>query len=438
MAPILGTTAAEPTLAPVSPGERIVHLDVLRGIALFGVLIANIWLWFSGTIFRFPELMPKLTVLSPDSVAFFFVAIFVSGKALTTFSFLFGLGFAVQMMRAEAKGVPVVPVFSRRMAVLFAMGVVHAILLWYGDILATYALLGFVLLLFRNRGQKTVLVWALLLIVVVPLALTSVELVYSTLTAGEGAPVASEESAAVPAEPSDDETRDQVLLEGFISGEPTRIVQGNLVMLGDMYAPLRALRKFWLLGLFLIGLYVGRRRIFEDLAAHRTLLRRLIIWGFPVGLAATLGETALRVAFGGQEDTLAWFSLALAAIDIVATAPFAFAYIAAACLLLERSFWRRVLTPFASVGRMALSNYIGQTVICLLLYIGMGLMESGAHAVGLVLSCAIFGAQMVGSAWWLRRYRYGPLEWLWRSATYGRVQPMRLDQPVQTVQQVAR
>ena len=434
MASIEGTAQTPPDLAPVSPRERITQLDVLRGIALFGVLLANIWLWFSGTIFRFPELMPRLSQFSADTVAFFLVAIFVSGKAITTFSFLFGLGFAVQMMRAEASGRAVGPLFSRRMAILFVMGVLHAVFLWYGDILATYALLGFVLLLFRHRTDKTVLIWAVLLVAVLPPVHATVGVVIQS-NATEETEVVAGEKADDAVEPASDEASDAALLEGFISGEPGRIIRGNLLMLRDMYSPPRSIRKFWLLGVFLIGLWAGRRRIFENPAAHRTLLRRLVIWGFPVGFVATLAETGLRIAFGGPESPL-WLPLALAGVEVFSTAPFALAYIATATLLLERGFWRRMLTPFAPVGRMALTNYIGQTIVCLILYIGFGLMEKGGHALGLILSFAIFGGQILLSAWWLKHFRFGPLEWLWRSATYGRMQSMRVETPLRPADEV--
>jgi uncharacterized protein len=154
-------TSPEPApLTPVAPGDRILALDVLRGIALFGVLAANIWLWFSGVIFRFPDYNAEIWSLSPDGLAFLFVAFFISGKAITTFSLLFGIGFAVQMMRAEAKGRGIGRHHSRRLAILLLFGAIHAVFLWYGDILVAYALLGFGLLLFRRRSQRTALIWA--------------------------------------------------------------------------------------------------------------------------------------------------------------------------------------------------------------------------------------------------------------------------------------
>jgi uncharacterized protein len=134
--------APPPIPAPVASSERIVILDILRGIALLGVVIANVWLWFSGAFFLFPEYREQVIRLSLDAVVFNGIGVFVSGKAATTFGFLFGLGFAMQMLRAEARGTAGVTLFRRRLAVLLLFGLAHAVFLWYGDILFPYALLG--------------------------------------------------------------------------------------------------------------------------------------------------------------------------------------------------------------------------------------------------------------------------------------------------------
>jgi uncharacterized membrane protein YeiB len=145
-------------------------LDVLRGVALFGVVISNM-LWFSGLVFRFPAYRAETQGLSLDSVVYHVVAVLVSGKAIATLSFLFGLGFAVQMMRAQGRGLPVLPLYCRRLAVMFAIGLAHVIFLWYGDILTLYAMLGFVLIFFARRSDRTVLVTAGILLIALPLAM---------------------------------------------------------------------------------------------------------------------------------------------------------------------------------------------------------------------------------------------------------------------------
>jgi uncharacterized protein len=112
---------------------------------------------------------------------------------------------------------------------------------------------------------------------------------------------------------------------------------------------------------------------------------------------------------------------------VLSTTPFAFGYIAMATLLLDQARWRTVLGAFAPVGRMALTNYLAQTVICLAIFYGGGLVGRFQPALGLIIGTMVFVAQMGLSAWWLHRFRFGPAEWLWRSLTYGQLQPMRIE-----------
>ena len=158
------------SLEPVSAEERILTLDVLRGLALLGVIISNMR-WFSGLVFRFPAYRQYLQEFSLDSLAYHAVGIFVTGKAIATLSFLFGLGFYVQLFRAEQRGGPFVSVYCRRLAVLLMLGLVHMVLLWYGDILTVYAVFGFVLLWAARRSDRAVVIMAGLLIIGLPIAL---------------------------------------------------------------------------------------------------------------------------------------------------------------------------------------------------------------------------------------------------------------------------
>ena len=411
------------TLQPTQGSERIVTLDILRGIALFGVLAANIWLWFSGVNFLFPAVLGELRRLSVDSVAFVFISIFISGKAIRTFSFLFGLGFALQMMRAESRGQGVGLVYSRRLIVLLTFGIIHAVVFWYGDILTAYALLGFGLLLFRRATQRTLVVWAAVLIFAVPIAFSSVALIRS-MAAASAAPPASSASESL-------QNRNQRLLGLFASAQPAQIVEGNLLMLRRMYlTPETIINHLNLFGFFLLGFFAGRARVFENPVVYRQQLQRLVVCGFAIGVIVTLVQIALRMRFGGPAAAaLPWFPLAMSATTVIGTTPFALAYIAAATLLLEHRRWKTVLGMFAPVGRMALTNYLAQTLICLAIYYVGGLFGSFRPALGLLVAMIIFVAQIGFSTWWLGRYRFGPMEWLWRSLTYGHMQPMRILRP---------
>jgi uncharacterized protein len=399
---------------PVRAEERVLAMDVLRGMALLGVLIANVWFWFSGLFLRIAEFRPELARLTPDSVSYHLVSVLVSGKAISVFSFLFGMGLAMQMLRARARGADVAPLYRRRMAVLLAIGVTHGVLLWYGDILTAYALLGFVLLLFRERTDRTLLPWAAVMLVGVPLGVAA----WNLLAAGAAAPAATAAAR-------------EATLEAFRSGDPRRIVPENLGWIRHAYLGQIAFSIFPpAFGCFLLGLWAGRRRIFQPVSAHAAAFRRTAAGGIAVGIAAGVAYQAARVASSRLAEPPAWLPVLLTVLHLLAVVPLAAGYVSATVLLLERPAWRARLAVFAPVGRMALTNYLSQTVICLLVFYGGGLVGRVGVAAALGISLAIFAVQTAWSPWWLARYHFGPAEWVWRSLTYGRLQPMRIHRPV--------
>lgn len=415
------TVAVAPPLAPVSTSERITTLDVLRGIALLGVVVANVWLWFSGIAFRFPGYRDELLRLSFDSVVYFAIAIFVSGKAISTFSFLFGHGFAIQMMRAEARGRSIVGTYARRLFVLLVIGLLHTSLLWYGDILVPYALLGFVLILFRKRTDRTLLVWIAILMVGVPLLMGGIPFVMDAM----GSPLPAPDLAELA-------KRNAETLAVFQGGSYADVVQENLHQAAKFYFGRKAVFLLYILGLFILGLYVGRRRMFERVATHRQRFRQIALWGIPIGLITGAVIGWLQMQFEpAQVLATPWLALVFMVLSILSMLPLAAGYVATVTLLLERPDWARRLGVFAPVGRMALTNYLMQTVVMVLLFNGYGggLIGHIGPAIGLGIALVVFGIQMIVSAIWLSHYRFGPAEWVWRSLTYGTAQPMRHSPP---------
>ena len=186
---------------PVDGGQRLVLLDALRGFALCGVFLSNVYVWFSGRVLLSPAQAQALNASEPllDTVARFTINLLVFGKFITLFSFLFGLGFAVQLGRAEQRGASIVPLYLRRMVVLLLIGLAHMFLIWFGDILSSYALMGVALLLFRNRSDKTLWIFAVLSALVAPLVIQVLqqhpELLGSAPTA-DAAKEAMQQSAA--------------------------------------------------------------------------------------------------------------------------------------------------------------------------------------------------------------------------------------------------
>ncbi|WP_309890128.1 DUF418 domain-containing protein [Archangium sp.] len=411
-----------PEARPVDSTERLALLDVLRGFALCGVFVSNVYMWFSGRTFV-PRAQIDAAMASAslgDKVASYAIGILVFGKFITLFAFLFGLGFSVQMSRAEARGATIAPLYMRRLGVMFLLGAVHLLGLWYGDILTTYALLGFALLLFRNRTDKTLLFWAVPLILVAPLGVDVLMKALPMLTGVEASMEASTQRRAQT-------------LEVFTTGTYFDVVRANAsYYFNDFMKPLLAV-MFGLLGRFLLGLVAGRQRLFHDAPQHLPLFRKLLGWGLLFGVIGSAVMLWVRYLLQNKliDGQAPWLmvTMPLRQLNEVGLAA---VYLSGIVLLFQRPAWQRRLLVLAPVGRMALTNYLTQTVLSLCFFYGFGLGFIGklGPAALTVLPLGVFCVQVAFSHWWLARFRFGPAEWVWRSLTYGKAQPMR--QPVAT------
>lgn len=413
------TEAARERLTPLGAGERIALIDAVRGFALYGVLLANlIWLTQEGAVL--PAQVAALPTAAIDRLVKYGVEFFIDWKFYTLFSFLFGLGFSVQLMRGERRGITVLPVYGRRLGVLLGFGLVHAYLVWYGDILHHYALLGFLLILFRNCSDRSLLVMGIGLGVVLPAAVVTGKSLFEPAT-----PAAGPDPAEL-----------QVLgarFRAFTSGSIVEWLRENAKYALGFWSTGVALHFLpAILGKFLLGFYAGRQQLLEQPGAHLALFRKLLAWGLAIGVvgnALWVATTALTHA-GTLAASSSWVVAAQLPIYLGVIA-MAAVYLSGIVLLWQRSSWRPRLALLAPVGQMALTNYLTHSLIYLALFYGFGLALLGRVGATfcLALSVVIFSAQVLFSAWWLRRFRFGPAEWLWRSLTYGSRQPMRLGTP---------
>ncbi|HEV2669468.1 MAG TPA: DUF418 domain-containing protein, partial [Gemmatimonadales bacterium] len=403
-----------PVIGPVLGQERIEALDILRGVAILGILIVNMGLFSS------PEdpSTHQLGVSAVDRIVAWLILFLAQEKFKALFSFLFGLGLAVQLLRAEARVARFVPLYARRLGVLFLIGVAHFLLVWDGDILHDYAQNGFLLLLFRRRSLKTLLVAAgvLLSLPVLLYGLTT----YNSIT-GHVPPQARQWIAyETGVDDQETEAADRV----YARGTYAEMVTVRARELPRDVSP--DTDDAYVLALFLLGLYAGRRRIFHNIAAHRPFIRRVQRWGLLIGIA---GNAAFAV--GGSFDPAPTSVVQnVGRMCLVLAAPALMLFYASTIMLLTQvETWRRRLAPLAAVGRTALSNYLLQSLICTMIFFsyGLGLFGKVGPALGLLLTVTIFLIQVPLSVWWLERYQFGPVEWLWRSLTYWRPQPMRVN-----------
>jgi uncharacterized protein len=347
---------------------------------------------------------------------------FVQGKFYTLFSMLFGMGFAIQLERAAARGAGFGGVYARRLLALLGFGLVHGVLIWAGDILVPYALVGFALLLFRKTPVSRLPKWAAGLMLL-PLVLMAIFVLVTTLAASN--PVASEQLAQGQAE-----NEQQVLekaaraAEIYAGGTPAEM---TLQRVDDVVQQLAFLPVFGvtLLGLFLLGAWFVRSETMTKAAEHLPRFRRMA--GIGLGAGAPLAVAAMSLGYG--EGLLRFSPRAFAASVLMTAAALllSFCYLAAVVLLVQRPGWRARLAPLAAAGRMALTNYILQSVVMtgIAYSWGLGMFGRVPRAWQIPLAVAVWGVNLALSSWWLARFRFGPLEWLWRSITYLAPQPMR-------------
>jgi uncharacterized protein len=404
---------------PTSHTERHEILDVLRGFALYGVLLANL-VWLTTDMVLTDARRQQLPTAAFDPIARALVDFFIDGKFYTLFAFLFGLGFTLQMHRAEMRGVSILSLYIRRLCVLLVIAVIHIALIWYGDILLMYASLGFVLLLFR--GAKPTLKLVMLALVLALFARTAFTAYHA---------VTSSQSVSSTVSESEQNARTKEARLAALSSGYRRVVRENLSIYWNTLFVHGAL---WfalpqIFARFLLGLYAGKRRLAERVAEYMRLMRRALPWLVGVAVIGNgigLGHRWLQHV-RGIEVSESWWAVATIPLAEAGVLALSAVYAIAVCLLFYTSSrWRSRLSRLAPVGRMALTNYLTQSVLYLVLFTGAGLdlLGSVGPTICLVLSAAIFVAQIALSGWWLRRYRFGPAEWLWRTLTYGSVQPM--------------
>lgn len=399
-------------LAPVPPRERAVTLDVLRGFALCGVMIGNMVL-YSGKWARHGP-APDPTTL--DEIAEWFLMIFVDSKAQTLLTLLFGFGFAVQLLRAEERGAPVMGLYVRRLVVLFAFGALHVTLLWWGDVTWTYAVSGFGLLAFLRTSNRARVVWALGFIFVPSLVVTSM-------------PEVSLAAIRVFMEPYEFRAHTIQMAAALRRDDHGGLAWEHLQYALTWCTRIYAWYFLWTLGRFLLGYVAGKLRWFDNEGTDRLpVFRRLAVGGGAIAAVATAVRALRELGMFSLYEHGLGGRLAYEAVQELGLLAMTLAYVGIVVLLMQRPAWRRILRVLAAAGRMPLTTYFSQSLICTFLFYGWGLGWAGSvGAAGCTsLALAIFSVQLAICHLWLRRFRFGPLEWVWRSAVYLKLQPMRM------------
>ncbi len=385
-------------MAATSTSDRYHLLDALRGFALLGIVIAN-YPVMAFWIFMDPEQQAALPFSVHDPLLKDLEHIFIQGKFYSIFSMLFGIGFGIFLTRGTTMR------FLRRMVVLALIGWIHLRFFWEGDILLLYALIGLTLPLFNKLRDRWLLPLAAMLLLV-PILL---EHLIDTGAYALPERLWKFSFNALQGTGIDDKAYVNGGLHEFLTYRSAAWLARVAHVVGDH-------RPFKVLALFLIGLFIARRRLFRDPEKHRGTLRAVFLIGLP-GLVPTYFAATLPP---GQYVTHT-------ALLAMGTAPLALSIAAAFALIWTRERGRRILHILSPAGRMALTNYLGQTFIGQSIFSGVGLALATRIGLGAIfpIAIAVFIAQVIFSHWWLARFQFGPFEWLWRVLTYGRYMSLR-------------
>ena len=387
---------------PISQHERSAVVDVLRGFALGGVIVANL---ASFVAFVMPTAVTeKLTSTTADHIYEYIMTVFIDTKFITLFSLLFGYGFGVIMERVSEKGINTTWFFSRRMFILLVVGLIH-ISAWWGEVLHMYGFIGLLLLLFRNMSDKGLLYAAVFLQLIPP-------------TMGRYFQI--ESGAYAPA------IKDPIMeqyLHLSLSHNPIAIVKANwityryifLTCLGDIRDTGEILAKF------LFGYYVMRKGYLKDLPANMPTIKRFFFFFcLPLALIYVAELSAFSLMQIKIENI--FFRLPLFAFNRFGILALSLCYACLIIFMYARWQGAKVFAAFRYIGMMSLTNYLTHTLIFIFIFngIGLGMMGKLNLIYTLPIGAGILVIQAFISRWWMRKYQYRPAEWIWRQLSYGK------------------
>ncbi|MFD1067884.1 DUF418 domain-containing protein [Oceanobacillus locisalsi] len=384
-------------MQPYQVNKRLEWIDAARGFAIFGIFMVNIgafsapYFLYGGAEDAWPAAMDQFSLI--------FIDIFFQASFYTLFSILFGFGIQIQKDSLDKKHMSPYTFFGRRLGALIVFGLIHAFAIWSGDILLTYGAIGFLLLLFLNSEDNILLGWAIGLLGISTLLLTGMQFAMRDFMDMR---FTAEINQAYQAYRSSDVSA--ILTQNAQDWQMSNGING-LIMFPFIFLPL-----------FLFGMYLARKRWFHDPLQFTSILKKA--W-----LISLLGFIVFKIgpyAFGNPT----WFALMQDNVGGTASAMF---YLTSITLLWQKRPMQKVLRMLTPIGKMALSNYLLQSVVAVWLFYGFGLGLYGdmrpVQQIGVVVG--IFFLQVAGSVIWLRYFRFGPVEWLWRSITYKKMQPLK-------------
>ncbi|MEM9558494.1 MAG: DUF418 domain-containing protein [Acidobacteriota bacterium] len=438
-----GETAAAPAaaLGPVTVRDRIASIDVLRGVAVLGILAMNIYAFA----------MPWAAYQNPlewggsdrlNLGVWYFTHFVFDQKFMSIFSMLFGAGLILMFERAGDR--PIGKIWYRRQFWLLMIGLVHAYLIWFGDILVPYAMVGMLVFLVRRwPAKRLVIVGSLWMLPTLLLGTGSAfmqhkmsgvhEIAQEKLEAGEA--LTPKEQEAVEMFSSDNPfappTEEKILetIEVYRHGSYLEIVHERAPMVAIMQIAGFLFFGLWRIGgLMMLGMGLMKLGVFSA-ARSDGFYTKLMAWGYGLGLPL-VALSAWHLT-GSQ-----WDHLRMQKIDgywnFFGSVGVALGHIALVMLIVRRGWLRALVDRLSAVGRMAFTNYLMQSILCTLLFYsyGLGLFGTFDRWQQMLVVPTVWALQLAYSPWWLARFRFGPAEWMWRSLTYGKKPRLRRDETI--------
>ena len=392
--------------SPLASSNRVSELDILRGIALFGVLLGNFSEYILSGFIATSEQLAALSSASVDKDIQFFIELLIADKANTLFSFLFGVSFSMQMQRLSHDGKNAITIYLRRLMILLVFGFLHLFFLNPWDILHMYALLGFILLGFKNAKDNTLLFTSVFFLLFGTVIYRVIDDHFNFFRLLENyrfywdSAILSRQSLST-------------------SGEYWRLVI-NLAEYtwSDWLLGSAGGSVLYLIGRFLFGAWVGRKGWLQNASDHVLGFKSVLVVALPLGLV--LEVIVLKTN---------WLLDFQRFMHTIATLCLSSAYVSAVTVVLQSNRFKQMLSGFRDVGRMALTNYVLQSVIIGMTFWGFlgGANLAGKIGLAGVLGVSVVGfiAQVIFSRVWLRYFAFGPLEWVWRCLTYYKVFALR-------------
>jgi len=426
-----------PGIGPVRAAERVPCLDILRGVAVLGILVMNVYAFAMPlAAYANPLVMGGTDVL--DIGTWFFTHLFFDQKFMSIFSMLFGAGLIMMMQRAESHAAALGPIYYRRMFWLLLLGALHGYFIWFGDILFHYGLMGMLVFLLRKAPPKTLLAIAC---AALPMALliNFASSFYVEDLQSEATRIEQAQAAGAALDPQQQETLDEWQDVRPLFAPDSADIEAEVQAYRGSYvdalayrAPLVAFMQLnltpvfvvWRVGgLMLIGMALMKLGVLSG-DRETGCYARMAYLGYGLGIPLAVLSAVLldrhdfdplyAARYGGIAN---YFGSILVALG----------HIGAVMIAIRSGVVRGFAGRLAAVGRMALTNYLMQSLVMTTIFYGYGLGLYGQvpRFWQQLFVVALIGAQLVVSPWWLKYFHFGPAEWLWRSLTYGQRQPMR-------------